>query len=125
MKKIDQLEKTKNLLSQALSTALNSMPNNSSVNEARGHIKQAINKIDKARKTQMKKQTVSSTLHENWWGHVQAGVSASPVSQEASMRTLEQLNQMINEEKDKISEIENKIDKDNLNKDNSNQILND
>ena len=46
-RKIDQLEYAKDLLGQALGAALHTLPNDRSVLEAKGHIKQAINKLDK------------------------------------------------------------------------------
>ena len=95
MKSEKQLEKAQNLLSQALSAAVSSMPNNRSVLEAKGHIKQAMTKLDKAQKTQTRKIDLNSSQFETWWGNVQAGVSAgahSPMAEESRARALDQLN---------------------------------
>lgn len=109
MKPEKQLEKAQSLLSQALSVALNSMPNNSSVIEAKGHIKQAMNKLDKAQKSQTRKRSLSSSQFETWWGNVQSGTamaSHAPMTGEARNRALNQLNSMIKEEEDKLSELD-------------------
>lgn len=122
MKPEKQLERAQSLLSQALSAAVSSMPNNRSVIEAKGHIKQAMTKLDKAQKTQTRKRDLNSSQFETWWGNVQAGAAAgahSPMSEESRTRALDQLNSMIGVEEDKLSE----LDKNDPQK--PNQILND
>jgi hypothetical protein len=109
-RKIDQLEYAKDLLGQALGAALTAMPNNRSVLEAKGHIKQAINKLDKVAKTKMKKKkSMTQTQHDLWWGEIQAGttnVAGMPTSAEAQQRSLDKLNVMIDDEQKKIDDLE-------------------
>jgi len=109
MSKHDELGRAKSLLSQAMSVALNSMPNNSSVTEARQHMKQAINKLDKAQKSQLRKRELTGQQFENWWGNVQSGtsaVAAQPMAEHAQVAALGNLNSMIEEEKNKLAELE-------------------
>jgi len=113
MKKEDQLQKAQSLLQQALSTALNSMPHNPAVMEARGHIKQAMNKLDKAQKTQTRKRALTGSQFETWWGNVQSGTamaSHTPFSEEARNRSLAQLNSMIAVEQNKLDELDQQSD---------------
>lgn len=103
------LEKMNALLTQALGVALHSMGGDRSVSEAKGHIKQAINKIDTVRKTQMKKKMMKETESQKWWGHIQSGTAAaaiSPVSPQTHTRSLKELNAMIDAEKQKLAELE-------------------
>jgi len=108
-RKIDQLEYAKDLLGQALGAAFNTMPNNRSVTEAKGHIKQAITKLDQVVQTQAKKKSMTQTQHDLWWGNVQAGtadMAHMPTSAEAQQRSLDQLNSMIDSEQKKIDDME-------------------
>lgn len=108
-RKIDQLEYAKDLLGQALGAAMNTMPNDRSVSEAKGHIKQAINKIDKVVKAQTKKKAMTQTQHDLWWGEIQAGttnVAGIPTSAEVQQKSLDKLNSMIDDEQKKIDDIE-------------------
>lgn len=108
-RKIDQLEYAKDLLGQALRAALNTMPNNRTVLEAKSHIKQAINKLDKVVKTQMKKKSITQTQHDLWWGEIQSGITKvanMPTSIEAQQRSLDKLNSMISDEQKKIDDLE-------------------
>ena len=129
MSKENQLGKAQNLLSQALSTAMSSMPNNRSVLEARGHIKQAMNKLDKAQKTQIKRKSLTGTQFENWWGNVQSGTAMgahAPMSEVARTKALGELDSMIDTEKDKIAEIEKVVEQNKQQPtQNPNQVLND
>lgn len=110
MSKVEQLNKTRSLLTQALSTALASMPNNRSVQEASSHIRSAIQKIDGVSQDQISyKRKMSQTQFETWWGNVQSGTAkqaVAPMSAEASQMSLKQLNGMIAQEQAKIGEIE-------------------
>lgn len=122
MKPEKQLERAQSLLSQALSAAVSSMPNNRSVLEAKGHIKQAMTKLDKAQKTQTRKRELSGSQFDTWWGHIQAGTAMgahSPMAEESRNRSLSELNSMIGAEEDKLAELEKSDPK------NTNQILND
>lgn len=108
MDKMDQLSRAKGLLTQALSAALASMPNNRSVQEARMHMKKAMNELDNAAKTQTKKVSTQNDFQQ-WWGNVTAGVGMaahSPISQEANHKSLNVLNGMIKQENDKLDDLE-------------------
>lgn len=122
MDKFEQLDKAKNLLAQALSVALNSLPNNRSVVEASGHIKSAITKIDGVvqKKAQLQKKKMSQNQFETWWGNIQSGTAQQamapiPMSAEAQQRTLAQLNSMLANEQAKLDELEKKAPTDNSN----------
>lgn len=107
-KKIEQLDLAKDLLGQALSVAYHSMPNNRTVSEARGHIRQAMKKIDLVQKKDERKRMTQDQF-QNWWGNIQAGTSQlaeSPMTQEAQQRSLAQLDDMIQAEKRKLQELE-------------------
>ena len=109
MEKIDELYKAKALLNQALSAAARSMPNNRNVQEARLHMKKAVENLDHASKDHIKKGKANSENFSKWWGDVQAGtasVAASPMSQEAHMKSLAALNAMISEEYKALEELE-------------------
>lgn len=108
-KGFEQLGKMKGLLAQALGVANHNMQNNRSVSEAKQHIRQAINSVDRAAKSQIRRKQVTESQFETWWGNVQAGVAnaaSSPVSPEANAKSLEQLNKMIKIEEDKMKELE-------------------
>lgn len=107
MDKINELNRAKGLLTQALSAALNSMPNDRSVQEARMYMKKALNELNNAAKTQIKKKTM--TQDQQWLSNVNSGIAAvahSPMSQESQHRSLQQLNAMIAEERKKLDELE-------------------
>jgi hypothetical protein len=107
--KMDELMRAKGLLTQALSAALNSMPTNKSVQEARMHMKKALNELDNAAKTQTRKRTVSQDQYHQWWNNVVSGVAAgahSPIAEETRHRSLDQLNKMIEVERQKLDELE-------------------
>ena len=104
-----QLGKVRGLLTQALGVAAHNMENNRSVNEAKGHIRQAIKGIDKASKNQMRKKQVTESQFETWWGNIQAGTAnaaMAPMSAEAHAKSLDQLNNMIAIEEDKLKDLE-------------------
>lgn len=109
MEKIDELYKAKALLNQAINAAAKSMPNNRNVQEARLHMKKAVENLDSASKDHIKKGRVGNENFSKWWGNVQAGTAAvanSPMSGEASMKSLAALNAMIAEEYKALDELE-------------------
>lgn len=111
MEKLDQLNKARSLLTSALSAALASMPNNRSVQEARAHMKKALNELDNAAKTQVRKKAASADQHKQWWGEVMNGAAATahqPVTAETQHRSLAQLNKMIEAEQAVLDELEKK-----------------
>ena len=84
------------------------MQSNRSVDEAKSHIRQAINSVDKVKKSQMRKKQTSETQFQTWWGHIQSGtdnVAASPMSAEAHTKSLDLINNMISVEDNKLQEL--------------------
>jgi len=107
--KSKELGKASSLLTQALGTALASMPNNRAVIEATGDIRRAIQKIDGVAKEQLNKRKMSQSQFETWWGNIQSGTanqSSTPMSQETCQRSLAQLDKMIVKEQSKIDNLE-------------------
>lgn len=112
--KHQQLNRVKNLLGQALGVALQSMPHNKSVAEARTHMRQALDKINLVQKKQNKAKRMTQNQFEGWWGNIQSGTSelaASPMSSEAKTKSLSQLDSMIEQEKRKIQDLEKNLEK--------------
>lgn len=110
---IKELERMKGLLSQALGVAANSMSSNRSVVEAKGHIRQAINKIEHTVQTQTRRQQTAKSQYEQWWSTIQAGTANAAManmSPEARMKTLQQLNTMIAQEQQKLTTLEKASD---------------
>jgi len=117
MSKSNELKKTTSLLTQALGTALASMPNNRAVAEAAGDIRRAIRKIDGVAQEQVSKRKMSQTQFETWWGNIQSGTSnmaaeahqgMANMSAEAHQKSLAQLNAMIAKEESKLGELDSK-----------------
>ena len=107
-KGFEQLGKMKGLLAQALGVANHSMKSSRSVDEAKQHIRQAINSVDKAAKSKLKKEQATETQFQTWWGTIQAGTvaaAAANMSAEASVKSLDQLNKMMKVEEDKLKEL--------------------
>lgn len=114
MSKSNELKKTSSLLTQALSTALASMPNNRAVVEAAGDIRRAIRKIDGVAQEQTHKRKMSQSQFETWWGNIQSGTvnmanqPTANMTEEAHQKSLAQLNDMIAKEQSKLGELERK-----------------
>lgn len=102
-KEFEQISKIQLLLSQALGVALNSLPANRSVVEAKSHIKQAMGKLEHAQKLQLKRKQTNEADFQKYWGTVQ-----SPMSNTATQKSLAELNAMIDNEKTKLAELEKK-----------------
>ena len=112
MSKMNEIARARGLLTQALSVALNSMPTNKSVLEAKTHMQKALTSLDKVTKEEVRKKSMSGEQFKTWWGNVMGGTSAvahQPMSAEARTKSLAQLNAMIAEEQKKIDEIEKKV----------------
>lgn len=109
--KADQMMRAKALLHEAINLASSAMPNSHVVAEARFHMKQAMSRIDKVAKEQLeKKKAMGQNQFENWWGKVVTGTAAAshtPMSAEATNKTLSTLNAMIAEETKKLNDLEN------------------
>ena len=111
MNKIKQLSKAKELLEQANIIASKNLANNKEVQEARFHIKKAINNIEEASKSYESRKKSSSGQFEQWWGSVQSGVansSISGMSQKSQAKSLSILEKMIDDEQKKIDDLETK-----------------
>lgn len=109
MNKINQILKAKMLLQQAMTLASQAMPNSHVIAEAKGHIKQAMAKIDNIAKTQIEKKAVKQNDFKDWWDDVVSGTVDSPTasfSQETYVKTLKNLDSMIAEEKQKLEDLE-------------------
>lgn len=107
MSKIDQINKAKSLLSSALSAAINSMPNNKSVQDAKMHMKKALIELDNAANAQIQKKT-GQTPASNWNKNINDGIAIianQPMSKEATQRSLKQINSMIETEHKNIEEM--------------------
>ena len=122
----DQLSKAKKMLSQVLGVALNSAESNKVVQEAKDHIKKAIVKIDMA--SDLSSENVVSQDNQ-WWDDVVANAPFVNITKEQADKAVNQLDAMIDAEKEKISEIDEKNEKDKKDKkedeSNEKQILND
>ena len=120
--KMDQLEKAKGLLNQALSVALHNLGNGHAVQEAKSHMKVALRRLDDVSKKQTRRAQTQQSEHEKWWSNVVTGsaeAATSPVAQEAYQKSLQQLNSMIDVEKKKLEELE----KQDINSDNGSSSL--
>ena len=116
MKKTDKIGTVASLLSRALT--LSSGINGHQMEQARTHIRGAIDQIDKYRKGENKRSQQSLKMHEEWWGNVVSGAVRSSLantariaegenSQEATMkRMLQGIDNMLKQEQDKLSELE-------------------
>jgi hypothetical protein len=108
--KDNQIDRVKDLLGQALRAAANNLPNDRSSAEAKTHMRQALKKVDEVSQTRKRRRKeMTQNQFESWWGGIQAGTSelaASPMSAEAQMRSLGQLDAMIDAEKQKLEELE-------------------
>lgn len=101
----DQLQRAQNLMTQALRCAGSFLSNDKNLAEAKSHIKNAINKIEKTK--QAKKANKEEKV--SFWDDITAKTVNQPmanVSQEAYNKTLKQLNFMIDEEKKKLEDLE-------------------
>lgn len=106
---IDQLNKAKSLLSSVLGVAVHNMGQSVNVQEARGHIRQAINKLESEQKSQLRKGQNKGPSPYDHWKDILAGVPSAPVSPtvaQAPTMSLDKLNAMIQEEKDRLAELE-------------------
>jgi dGTP triphosphohydrolase len=115
MNKIDEINKARSLLSSALAVALNSMPNNHSVQDARIHMRKALNELDNVAKTEVRKKNHNQEQANTWWKNIVSGVANQPVGQEAMSKeaqqwSLDKLNKAIDSEKSKLDELEKQTD---------------
>lgn len=90
-------------LNQALSAG--SSLNNKHIIEAKNYIRKAILSLENASKNETKKQNNQAEF-DTQWGHLQPNIPITPMSKEAQMKCLSQLNAMISEEQKKLAEME-------------------
>ena len=109
---LDQLNKAKGILVSVLGVANHSMRQSPNVQEARSHIHQAIQNLESEQKTQLRrKRKKEEYTPYDAWKDVLAGVPSAPVAPhtaQAPPMSLDKLNAMIQEEKDKLVELEKK-----------------
>jgi hypothetical protein len=113
MKKIEKTMNAASLLSKALS--LTSGENGHKIEEARHHIRAALESIAKHNHSQVKRGDQQVRLNDEWWGNVVAGAGKASFariaegnhSPEASMkRALTEIDSMIQQETNKLKELE-------------------
>lgn len=109
MSNMDKLSKAKQLLAQALGMASTALPNDTGMSEARGHIRQAIKKIENVVKEEVKRTQGRQYYHEKWWGDIMAHAPEAQMSHQAAARTLKELNSMISEEQKKLALLEQEV----------------
>lgn len=121
--KSQKCEKAKALMSQALGI-ISTMGDREIVKEARQHVKKAINNLELIESNQIQKKEKDATISQEWWGNIVAGtvkMANSNMSSDSTKRMFEKLDSLIDLEKKKIEELDNK----NINKIKPNQILHD
>lgn len=110
--KIDQYKQAKSLMSQALSVAVNSLGEGRAVQEAKLHMRRAISKLEEAGNKHERRNQTERTYHQQWWDNIVTGsvaASQNPMSPEATQKSLDQLNSMIDTEKKKLEDLESDI----------------
>lgn len=116
MKKTDRIETVASLLSRALS--LSSGVNDHRISEARVHMRAALERVQKHNTVEHRKDAQQQKLHDQWWGTVTAGAAKASMAQtahiseghtaaEAYSRALKQIDFMLQEEYEKLRELEN------------------
>lgn len=104
----NQIQKAIELTEKALLATSNI--NSKDCNEAKSHLKQALEGLDKLQKKKNRKKEDGQKHFEQWWGNVQSGVAnsgLSSMSKEAQMNSLNRLNSLIDAEQNKLDELEN------------------
>jgi hypothetical protein len=90
-----------------LKLALNNTGNDPALSETRSHIRQAITKLETA--SQRKERNKAENNYQQWWGNIVAGTAAAAHSPQATMRSLKDLETMINAEQKALLELEKNI----------------
>lgn len=109
MSKIDQLNRAKSLLNQALSLMSSIFPNDKDAGDARQYIRKAMSSLDGVMVKEASQKSMKQNQFEQWWGTIQSGTSAvanSGMTQQAYARSLSALNAMISEEQKKLNALE-------------------
>jgi hypothetical protein len=116
MSKEQQLQKSISHLNRALLQLF--QIDNPTIAEAKSSIKNAIKKIEKVRERRN-----SPDFSNEWDNHIESGMAAlahSPMSTQAQMKSLKELNRMIELEEQKLKDVEDSQGNTN---NNSNQLL--
>jgi len=93
-------------LASALRVANANLGADKSVIEAKGHIRSAIQSIDKA----TKKQTQRSATPQDQWNNTIAGMSQQPLSKETQQTVIKNLDALIKEREKYIEGFKNKVE---------------
>jgi len=104
---------------QKLSEALKYLPGDFGLSTTRQHMVNALKSMTKYEEKNTKKKGEQSTMHQQYWGEIEARATNEPMSEvspQAVMKTLQYLDNMIDAENTKIDEL-HKID------DDQNQIM--
>lgn len=105
MTKISQLNKVKSAIENALRITTDVMPNDKHMSEAKIHLRQAIQSVEKAASNTFDRQK-KQTQFESWWGNIVAGtakMSQGKNSSSSISQSLATLQAMIDEEASKIN----------------------
>ena len=109
MSKNGRIEKSKQLLGQAL----NALPEGSSLSAVRTHISRAINEMAIVVKNRVKTSEDALTPRQKWELDISTGTLVNPLTANQQFDVLNQIDQMISGEQDKINELQNKKSPDN------------
>lgn len=123
MKKINELNKSKEFLELALKKIINSMHNDNSIKNAKNHIKRAIKEIENTVSNQNKKKNDSQSIAEKWQSNLNNGFASlanQPMTKETVQKSINQLNSMIDKEQKIIEDINKELEEKS-----SQRILND
>ena len=126
MTKINQLNKAKSAIENALKITADVMPNNKHMIEAKIHLRQAIQSVEKAASVDSSHQK-KQTQFESWWGNIVAGtakMSQAQLSTSTISKNLSKLQALIDEENNKINKNEIKQAKNNSSMKNNQDIFN-
>lgn len=104
---VKKIEKVRELLSNTLKATFD-LPHTQETSEIRQHLKKAMIKLEESSSKETKRKINNTENYKTWWGHIEAGSHFAKMSQEAAVKSLNQLNAMISQEQSKIDEIINK-----------------
>jgi Tfp pilus assembly protein FimV len=96
---------------QFLTQALSSLGNDPNYSIARHQISQALSQIDSAQKRQ--RRFGKKTTQSEWWSNIVSGTTSlafSPMSAQATARSLKELNQMIQHQQKQIDDLQAELE---------------
>lgn len=79
------------------------------VTEARMHMRQALRKLEHAGKSANRRTESTAKHHEKWWGEVVENAPKVTQVERVAIRSIQQIDRMIAEERKKIQDIDKKI----------------